>query len=319
MLHLEILKDEYIIAIISGIQYSLPFVLYWVCMARVCKWKGYKGGFCEKLLKASPMSMEPMPASCKTAPPLAKVKPISDHGSAFGLAGLRRGKKNCGGTAVERGVRLHERNNSADTPVSAEGGEEVLQALEQRFPAAHEADHGEAGCPCSHGGPRGSRSPPAARGGPQAGSGGAWRRLWPCGEPHAGAGSWQDLWPRGGPKVEQPVPEGWHPMEGTHAGAVCAELQPMGRTHVEEVGGGWSPVGGTPHWTRGRVWRGRSGRDVWWTDHNPHSPSPCATRGEEVEKIWSKVKPGKKGELREGALRFSFTSHYPTLIWLVIN
>ena len=27
----------------------------------------------------------------------------------------------------------------------------------------------------------------------------------------------------------------------------------------------------------------------------PHSPSPCATRGEEVEKIGSKVKPGKKG------------------------
>ena len=80
----------------------------------------------------------------------------------------------------------------------------------------------------------------------------------------AGAGSCQDLWPveRGvhtragllaglatpwGPKLEQPVPEGRHPVEGTHAGTVHEELQPIGRTHGE-----LSPVKGTPRWSRGR-------------------------------------------------------------------
>jgi len=40
--------------------------------------------------------------------------------------------------------------------------------------------------------------------------------------------------------LEQPVPEGLHPVEGTQAGAVCEELQPVGRTHVREVHGGLS-------------------------------------------------------------------------------
>jgi len=45
--------------------------------------------------------------------------------------------------------------------------------------------------------------------------------------------------------MEQPVPEGLHPMEGTHVGAVHEELQPVGRTHVGEVCGELSPVRGT--------------------------------------------------------------------------
>ena len=49
------------------------------------------------------------------------------------------------------------------------------------------------------------------------------------------------LW-REEPMLEQSVPEGLHAMEGTHAGAVCEELQPAGRTHVGEVGGELSPV-----------------------------------------------------------------------------
>ena len=61
---------------------------------------------------------------------------------------------------------------------------------------------------------------------------------------------WQDLWPRGGPTLEQSAPEGLHAVEGTHAGAVCEQLQPMGRTHVGEVCGGLSPMGGTPQWSR---------------------------------------------------------------------
>jgi len=46
--------------------------------------------------------------------------------------------------------------------------------------------------------------------------------------------------------VEQPVPKGLHPMEGTHGGAVHEELQPMGRTHVGEFHGELRPVGETP-------------------------------------------------------------------------
>jgi len=42
--------------------------------------------------------------------------------------------------------------------------------------------------------------------------------------------------------LEQSVPEGLHPVEKTHAGAVLEELQPMGGTHVgaeETVGSKW--------------------------------------------------------------------------------
>jgi len=50
------------------------------------------------------------------------------------------------------------------------------------------------------------------------------------------------LW---GPKLEQRVPEGWHPVEGNFAGAVHEELQLVGRTHAGEVCGELSPVTGT--------------------------------------------------------------------------
>ena len=55
---------------------------------------------------------------------------------------------------------------------------------------------------------------------------------------HAGAGLLSGLVTRGGPTLEQSVPEG---------------LQAAERTHTGEVHGGLSPVGGTPHWSRGRV------------------------------------------------------------------
>jgi len=41
---------------------------------------------------------------------------------------------------------------------------------------------------------------------------------------------WQGLWPHGGTMLEQPVPEGLHPMGRTHAGAAHRELSPMGET-----------------------------------------------------------------------------------------
>jgi len=49
---------------------------------------------------------------------------------------------------------------------------------------------------------------------------------------------------------EVPVPEGLHPMEGTHAGAVLEELHPVGKTHVGEVYGELSPMRGTSRWSR---------------------------------------------------------------------
>jgi len=42
-------------------------------------------------------------------------------------------------------------------------------------------------------------------------------------------------------------------MGGTHAGAVCEELQPVGWTHIGEICGELSPVRGTSRWSRGSV------------------------------------------------------------------
>jgi len=53
--------------------------------------------------------------------------------------------------------------------------------------------------------------------------------------------------------LEQPVPEGLHPVEGTHAGTISQELQPVGRTHIRAGCGELSPVRGTSCWSRGRV------------------------------------------------------------------
>ncbi|GAB0183117.1 hypothetical protein GRJ2_000777000 [Grus japonensis] len=65
-----------------------------------------------------------MPAGTKTDPLLAKAEPISDSGSASGITELRVKQTNTWQQQLqpERGVRRCERNNSADTKVSAEGG-----------------------------------------------------------------------------------------------------------------------------------------------------------------------------------------------------
>ncbi|GAB0205811.1 hypothetical protein GRJ2_003046700 [Grus japonensis] len=67
-----------------------------------------------------------MPAGSKMDPLLAKAKPISDSGRASAVTYLRMGGG--GETKIkqhefqpERGVRIYERNTSADTKVSAEG------------------------------------------------------------------------------------------------------------------------------------------------------------------------------------------------------
>lgn len=52
--------------------------------------------------------------------------------------------------------------------------------------------------------------------------------------------------------MEQPVPDGLHPVEGAHAGAVGEEVEPMEKTHTGEIHGGLFPVGVTPDRSRGR-------------------------------------------------------------------
>ena len=90
-------------------------------------------------------------------------------------------------------------------------GEEVLP--EQRFPGACGTEQGEAAVP-----------------------------LQPM-ELHGGAEI--HLQPTGNPRLEQGMPKGGcDPMEGTHTGAVWEELQPRGRTPVEEFCGRLSLVGG---------------------------------------------------------------------------
>jgi len=44
--------------------------------------RGYRGGFCESCEKLPPCLIKLVPAGSKMDPPLAKVKPISDGGSA---------------------------------------------------------------------------------------------------------------------------------------------------------------------------------------------------------------------------------------------
>jgi len=70
---------------------------------------------------------------------------------------------------------------------------------------------------------------------------------------HTRAGLLAGLVTPWGPTLEQPVPEGLHPVGRTQAGAVPKELHPVGRTHIGEVCGELSPMRGTSRWSRGRA------------------------------------------------------------------
>ena len=74
---------------------------------------------CKKLVLCS---IKPMPAGSKNDPLLAKAKPISNSSSTSAITSLREESCCTTATAAERGVRLCERNSSAGTKVSAEGG-----------------------------------------------------------------------------------------------------------------------------------------------------------------------------------------------------
>jgi len=102
----------------------------------------------------------------------------------------------------------------------------VLETLEQRVfsLAAHDEDHGEAGCsPAVHGGPQWSRSPSAAHGGPLAGAGGCLKEAVTPRRALAGAGSCQDLWTLGerSPRWSRFAGRACDPV-GTHTGPACS-------------------------------------------------------------------------------------------------
>lgn len=63
----------------------------------------------------------------------------------------------------------------------------------------------------------------------------------------------------------------------------CGELLPVGWTHTGEVHGELSPVGKTPWCSKGKTPPWAVAGNVWWTDQNPHSTSPWAAVGKEVE------------------------------------
>ena len=148
-----------------------------------------------------------------------------------------------------------------------------------------------------------------------------------------------DLW-REDPTLEQVCWQGLWPHGGTISGAACSwRTAPHGKepcwgslwraaAHGKDLC--WRSLSRTVSSERNlhagagaeckESWGTRSGRDnVWWTDHNPHSLSPCAARGEEVGEIGVKLSPGRREGWGEGVLRSGFISHYPTLIWLLMS
>ena len=202
-------------------------------------------------------------------------------------------------------------------------------------PAACGEDYGEAGCPpAAHGGPWCSRYPPAACRIPHTRAGGCLKEGVTPWWAHTTAGFWKDLWTHGA-HTAAGLLAGLVIPWGTHAGAVCSwKTARHGRdpcwssswrtaacgkdSHWRSL---WwrSVVGGATHWSRGGVWGGRSSREnKWWIDCNPHSPSHCATSGEEAENTGVKLSPEKREGWGKNILRFGFISDCPALIWLVI-
>jgi len=334
---------------ISASQYCKFFLLRYI---GVFAWQGFGSGgaigwvsarSCEKL---PPCLIKPVPAGSKTDPLPAKAKPISNGGSASVTTYLRRGKKSGSKTAVEREKwdNVKETTLQTQRPVKKEG-KEVLKMPEQRaFPCSswwrpwwgrlsscspwRSMVEQISTCslwkrPCAGAG-RCLKEAVTQWGAPRwllPGPADEWRE-----EPMLEQVSWQGWWPHGGPTLEQSVPEGLHPVGRTHVGVVREELHPVGRAHMEKSVENCLPWEG-PHTGTGAEceesspWGERSGRDnVWSTDHNLHSPSPCTTwGGEEVGNSGVKLSLGRREGWGEGVWRFAFISYYPTLIWLVMN
>lgn len=97
------------------------------------------------------------------------------------------------------------------------------------------------------------------------------------------------------------MPEGLHSGKLTHKGTILEEVLPVGWIRIREVSGVLSPVGGTPHWSRGRTSGPVAGT---MGDELTITPIPCLPAllvGEEVE-------PKKQGKLGES--KIYCTPHY---------
>lgn len=116
--------------------------------------------------KGSPCLIEVIPAGSRMDLLLTQAEPISDCGSASGIR-LLKGQKLLHNSQREKWEHW-ERSSSADSKVTEERGRRCFRYQCRDCPAAHDEDHGVAGC--APAAPQGSRDPPAASGGPHGGT-----------------------------------------------------------------------------------------------------------------------------------------------------
>ena len=206
--------------------------------------------------------MEPMPASSKMDPLLAKAKSISNGGSASKRTSLRRwGKKNiCATTAAgERSENMWEQQPWRDPgPCRRAGGAPGTRAEIPQQPMLKTTVR--QAVPSAHGGSQWSRSPPAARGGPHAGAGGYPKEAVTHGQPTLEQICWSSLLLKDCIPWERPTLE-----QGQSVSTLPLRKKEPQRQYV-----------------------------INW--QQPH-PSPPVLLAGEGEKIRSEVKPGKKGEV----------------------
>lgn len=102
--------------------------------------------------------------------------------------------------------------------------------------------------------------------------------------------------------LEQSASEGLQPVERTHTGAICEELQAVGRTPAGEVNGGLSLVGG-PQLEEGKRVRSFQPEEDGAAETRceglaaapiPHPPVRLGEGGRESRR---NLKPRTKGEL----------------------
>lgn len=106
------------------------------------QWGSCRGVLCEKTLARScPFAGH---SQCQTAAKqtlLAKAETISGSDGASD-----KGYKTMSNSSCERGMRPCERKSPEDPETSA-GGAEGAPGTRAELPAAHDENHGEAGCP----------------------------------------------------------------------------------------------------------------------------------------------------------------------------
>ena len=176
---------------------------------------GYRGGFCEKLPEASPMSHKASASWLWDGPGAGQGQANQRWWQHLCDNIVKKGKKKLrGDDSRERGARRCERNNSADTKVTEEGAGRRCSRCRSRESSLATRDEGN-----GEGGPRRFTVEQRSTCSPWKGPHARARRylkkavtLWgAC----TGAGSCQDLWTRGERS----------PIQSRFAGQAC---DPMG-------------------------------------------------------------------------------------------